>query len=109
MCHAIAGSADLACFYPARVSAVPAGKASVQNMDYTATPSKVVIGTNVNLFTGTATVHAKHPLKYKTAFHQYAEFFDVGGEEDATLGEGLPRFADKMNQFDFVGEAKPHY
>lgn len=83
--------------------------ASLQNYVSEKAPSKVATGP-IELMIGGFTVHATHPLKYKSGTHQYTTFFEIT-EEDSNLPslEGLPKFGDRVHKFDFIGDAKPHY
>jgi hypothetical protein len=93
-----------------RAAGDAANIASVANYAAEKTPGKVVTS-NIDLHVGGFTVHADHPLKFKTGVHTYSLFFAVSDpiDSDSPTLEGLPKFADRVHKFDFIGDAKPHY
>lgn len=66
------------------------------------------------LYRGTFTVHASHPLKFTSGFHQFsyaAGYHSHDHGEMPTLikdAAGLDRLGDKVHKFTFVAEGAKH-
>jgi hypothetical protein len=89
------------------VPAKPAAKAALQSHRGEAEEVLVPVG-SWYLHSGTFTVHAAHPLKFKTGFHKVSYF--AGDEEPMSIRDtaGLERLSDNIHTFTFVADETTH-